>query len=390
MAGSDASRDDGFEVEAWIDKLGGFITRHRPLWIALGNLETRLVRPAISTTTVDRPIYIAGLARSGSTILLETLARHPDVATHRYRDYPPVFTPYLWNSWLDRMPRRKEKERERTHKDGIKVTSESPEAFEEVLWMAFFPDLHDPGRTAVLDHTTCRPDFETFYRDHIRKLLAIRRACRYISKANYNVTRLGYLQRLFPEARFIIPVRDPAWHIASLLKQHRLFVEGQRAHPRAIDHLRRVGHYEFGLDRRPINIGDPRTMASIEEDWREGREAAGWAHYWAMMHDFLADCLASNQGLREASLVVRFEDLCRAPRDILRSIFEHCQLDFTDEFVETMAARIRFPAYYAPSFTSAELDLIARRTCSAARRFGYEAEISRADLAQQPTRATSE
>lgn len=39
-------------------------------------------------------MYIAGLARSGTTILLEKLATHPDVVTHRYRDDPPIFSPY--------------------------------------------------------------------------------------------------------------------------------------------------------------------------------------------------------------------------------------------------------------------------------------------------------
>lgn len=388
MAGSGSSRMDGFAVEAWVDKLGGFITRHRSLWIALGNLETRLVRPAIATIAIDRPIYIAGLARSGSTMLLETLARHPDVATHRYRDYPPIFTPYLWNRWLDRVPRRKEEERERTHKDGIKVTSESPEAFEEVLWMAFFPNLHDPGRSAVLDRSTRHPEFEVFYRDHVRKLLAVRGGRRYVSKANYNVTRFDCLKRVFPDARFIIPMRDPVWHIASLLKQHRLFIEGQKAHPRAIDHLRRVGHYEFGLDRRLINVGDPQAAAAITEDWAEGREVAGWARYWAMLHGFLANCLENDRGLREASLVVRFEDLCRAPQNMLRSIFRHCQLEATEEFIEGVAAPIHFPDYYLPDFTSVELDTIAQHTRHVARRFGYEGEAPRVGPEQRSSGAT--
>ncbi|WP_256206685.1 sulfotransferase [Pseudomonas sp. BAY1663] len=68
--------------------------------------------------------------------------------------------------------------------------------------------------------------------------------------------RLGYLQRLYPDARFVLAIRDPVWHIASLIKQQRLFVAGERAEPRALEHMRRVGHYEFGLDRRPINVGD--------------------------------------------------------------------------------------------------------------------------------------
>src|SRR5690606_25057435 len=68
-----------FHVEGWVDRLSGFIERHRSLWIRLGNLETRLVGGALAETAIDRPIYVCGLARSGTTILLETLAAHPDV-----------------------------------------------------------------------------------------------------------------------------------------------------------------------------------------------------------------------------------------------------------------------------------------------------------------------
>ena len=52
-------------------------------------------------------------------------------------------------------------------------------------------------------------DLEAFYRDHIRKLLWLRGGRRYLSKGNYNTTRIAYLARLFPDARFIVPVRDP-------------------------------------------------------------------------------------------------------------------------------------------------------------------------------------
>ena len=279
----------GFDVAPWMDRLGGYIERHPARWIKLGSLETHLVESALADIRIDRPIYVTGLARSGTTILLETLARHPHVATHRYRDFPMLFTPYAWNRWLELVPRKQEAPAERSHGDGIVVTAESPEAFEEPLWMAFFPELHDATQSAVLDEETHHPLFERFYRDHIRKLLAVRGRRRYVAKGNYNVTRIGYLAKLFPEARFVIPVRDPVWHIASLMKQHRLFLDGQRDNPAAQRHLRRVGHFEFGEDRRPIRIGDGATTRDIAELWQAGEEVRGWARYWAQVHHHIAD-----------------------------------------------------------------------------------------------------
>jgi hypothetical protein len=212
-----------------------------------------------------------GLARAGSTILLEWLGRHPDCATHRYKDYPLVHIPYWWNAFLSRTPQRSAGPAERAHADRILITPESPEAFEEVLWMSFFPGLHSPEHSNVIDGGIRHPHFESFYRDHIRKLLLVRGGRRYLSKANYHVTRLEYLQLLFTDARFVIPVREPVWHIASLMKQHRLFCEQEAANVKALAHMQRVGHYEFGLDRRPINPGDDARTAEI----RELREPVG-------------------------------------------------------------------------------------------------------------------
>lgn len=369
-----ATPPEGFAVDGWTDWLSGLIARHPGRAIALGNLETRLLAEEIADIQIERPVYIAGLARSGSTILLESLARHPDVATHRYRDFPAVFTPYWWNRWLDRVPRKEAPAVERSHRDGIAVTPESPEAFEEPLWMAFFPGLHDPATSAVLERDCERPDFAAFYRDHLRKLLSIRGRSRYIAKGNYNLTRLGFLQRLFPDARFVLPVRDPLWHIASLMKQHQLFLAGEEGNPRALRHLQRVGHFEFGQDRRPINPGDSDAVHAIMDLWAEGEEVRGWARYWALLHDFLADRLEEDAELRRASLVIRYEELCARPAEILAGLLDFCALAADDALIASLAAPIRFPTYYAPRFSAEERAIIAHETAAAARRFGYETE----------------
>jgi hypothetical protein len=362
---------DGFEVTRWIDAVGGFVSRRPRLWIAIGNLETRVLEDEISATAVERPIFISGLARAGSTILLEILARHGDVVSHRYQDYPLVFTPFWWNRLIERMPKREVPPAERTHRDGITVGPGSPEAFEEVLWMAFFPHLHQASQSDVLDEQTRHPRFEAFYREHIRKLLRVRGGRRYLSKGNYNVTRLEYLLKVFPDARFVIPVRDPVWHIASLMKQHDLFCDGCSRHPEAVRHLQRVGHFEFGLDRRPINAGDPERLSRVTGAWRRGDELEGWSLYWAQVYGYLADRLDANPTLRDAALVVRFEDLCGAPQETLRRALTHCRLDATPSWLEDKAAVIRFPSYYRPRFTADELATIERHTVDTARRFGY-------------------
>ncbi|HEV8392040.1 MAG TPA: sulfotransferase [Dongiaceae bacterium] len=369
-----AAMRKGFEVAPWMDRMGGFIERHTGWWIKLGSLETTLLDGVLSEVRIDRPIYVTGLARSGTTILLEALARHPDVATHRYRDFPMLFTPYLWNRWLDLVPRKPELPAERSHGDGIAVTSESPEAFEESLWMAFFAGRHDAFASAVLDRATRHPEFERFYRDHIRKLLAVRGGRRYVAKGNYNVTRIAYLAKLFPDARFVVPVRDPVWHVASLMKQHRLFLDGQRGNPMAVRHLRRVGHFEFGEDRRPINIADDAATAEIAALWEAGEDVRGWARYWSHLHRYLADLLDGDASLRPSVRIVRYEDLCSAPRAIMTELLSHCGLPAGSAFLSEAAGRFHQPTYYRPRFSPGELAIIAEETTETARRFGYETD----------------
>ncbi|MGH1477701.1 MAG: sulfotransferase [Geminicoccales bacterium] len=359
-----------FEVDWWVDRLGGHIERHSNFWIKAGNLETKILKDELAKAPIKTPIYVAGLARSGSTFLLEALAEHEDTATHRYKDFPPVFTPYWWNKFLSFMPKKEATPAERAHKDGIKITENSPEAFEETIWTAFFSNLHDPKTSALLDAKTSNPAFEQFYRDHIQKLLAVRHGKRYLSKGNYNLTRLAYLQKIFPDARFVLPLRAPAWHIASLIKQHRLFCKQLEGNPKAQAHMRRVGHFEFGPDRRAINAnGDGSAIEAIQELWRQGKEIEGQARYWAYLHGKIADQLSANETLRDATLIVRYERLCDQPAETIKTLFNHCQLGLSEALLDNLASRVQHPTYYQPDFTDAERQVIDDITTPLVERF---------------------
>lgn len=365
-----SGHEKAFQVDPWVHYLGSLVENRERLWRRLGGWETRLLSDSLSEVSVEQPVYIAGLARSGTTKLLEVLDWHPDVVTHRYRDFPLLHIPYFWNRFLDFVPQRNTELAERAHGDGIYVTADSPEAFEEVLWMAFFPEVHDPDRSSVLNETTAHPEFETFYEDHIRKLLLARGGRRYVSKGNYNVTRLEYLLKIFPTARFVIPVRDPVWHIASLMKQHELFRKAQQGNPRAVRHLQRAGHFEFGLDRRPINANNRGEVKAIQELWQQGREVEGWARYWNHAHGYVADRLEQNPALAAATRVVRFEELCRAPAGTVRGVLEHCGLSAPEAMLQRADQSIQFPTYYRPKFSEQDLATIHRHTGATAARFG--------------------
>jgi hypothetical protein len=349
------------KVSGYQDILGRLLDINPGWLIKLGNFESRWNQQPISDISIDRPIYVAGLARAGSTLLLEILASHPAVTTHRYRDFPLVHIPLWWNWFVDHAGSSPAPPVERAHRDGIRVTPDSPEAMEEIIWMAFFRDCHDPAFDNVLSGPGSH-EFESFYRDHIRKLLLLRKGHRYAAKGNYNVARLQYIHTLFPDAYFVIPVREPVMHVASLLKQHRLFSAVEAEDPRVLRYMGRAGHFEFGLDRRPLNLGSREVTRDIQRLWDDGDDIRGFARYWAAVYGYLADLLESNESLARRTIVVHYEDLCHSAQTWLENICTHCELEIQPRFIKRWANRIAAPTYYRHGFSDRELATIGAET----------------------------
>src|SRR5580700_685909 len=175
-----------------------------PLFVALGNLETKMLQRRLAGLSVDRPVYMCGLPRAGTTITLQMLSEHPDVVTHKYADFLMPYMPYVWNKVFPRIPvDAMRKPVPRIHRDRIEVTRDSAEMGEEILWEHFFPHIHAETNYSVLDGSTSNAAFERFYDEHLRKLALVRGRSRYVSKAIMCVVRMQYLRKLFPDAAFL-------------------------------------------------------------------------------------------------------------------------------------------------------------------------------------------
>ena len=345
--------------------------RMGPLLRHFGDLETALAARRLGPVTIDRPLFISGLARSGTTILVDRLARAKGVATHRYRDFPFLWAPLTWNWFQDRLA-VSQPAVERPHRDRITITRDSPEAFEEPIWQDFFPWVHDPRRVHILDATTRNPAFETFFHDHIRKVLLIRGGTRYLSKGNYNVTRLAYLARLFPDARFVVPVRAPLAHVHSLVKQHRLFTGYAGEDGRVAAYLRAAGHYEFGPQRQPIIVsseGAERILAA----WREGDDYLGYAAQWRDIYGHVDSLTAPESGLAERILVVRYEDFCADPRATLANVLDFAGLAAAGADLLDDLGAISAPPDETADLPAAAREAVSRETATVAPQLGYDA-----------------
>jgi hypothetical protein len=342
-------------VPAALDFNGLLVEALRPLWVAAGRLESGYLPDAARTRRIEKPVYVCGMARAGTTLLLEAIYRTGAFAAHNYRAYPYIDIPVIWERWTRLPPGTNlNQPMERGHLDLLDITPDSPEAMEEMIWTHFFPRAHDPAVSNVLDETARRPSFDSYYTDHIRKVMHIASRNRYLAKGNYNMTRMAYILSLFPDAKFVIPVRRAEAQIASLMKQHYLFTRLEENDPRARRYMRRAGHFEFGLNRTPINCGDDAAVAEIQKAWRDGEEVRGWALYWAMIHNFIRDQVLGDKKIAPNVRVLRYEDLCAQPENVLQAVMDYCGAGPTK-----FAQEIRIPDYYDPGFTAAERKTIA-------------------------------
>lgn len=298
---------------------------HPGMMRAAGEMESRVLYRKLSPLSIEKPVFVMGLARAGTTILLETLTEGKQTASHRYRDFPFVMTPVAWSAFVSVFA-TDQKPVERPHKDRIHINRESPEAFEEPIWQFFFPHVHDPEAIHRLTAADENPPFNRFYTDHIKKILYIRKGTRYVSKGNYNIARIEYLNHLFKDAYFIILIRHPLRHIESLVRQHERFMAYSQTNPEIPEYLTAAGHYEFGPQRRPICLS-PDEGKAILDAWKGGNDPLGYAIQWAGIYGFVNRLMSGNKNIKEHTHIIRYEDLCADPEKEIEKISGFAQLE---------------------------------------------------------------
>ena len=245
--------------------------------LSAADLEDSVFGGDVANVPDRPPLFVTSLPRAGTTVMLTALHGVPGVATHLYRDMPFVMAPLLW-SRLSGAFAKPGGVRERAHGDGIEVGYDSPEAFEEVIWRAFWPDNYHPGRIDLWREDDARDEATAFFRRHFRKIVALR--CggegRYVSKNNGNIARLDLLPAMFPGAHVVVPLRDPLEHAASLLRQHQNFAEQHAHDPFVKRYMRDIGHLEFGELHTPIAFAGFADLA----DGLGPTDPDYWLAYW--------------------------------------------------------------------------------------------------------------
>lgn len=314
--------------------------------------ERAVLRPDLAGIDIEKPIFLVGLPRSGTTVLQDLLCSHPDVAyltntMHQFRDC-------MCGAEHMRKLLRLDARAERYLADGIEV---SPGSASEAIgfWAAWFRlDLFS------LDFVERHPADLTAG-DIAAMQRAMREAVwcfgggqrRFFSKVFGLLWNLPTLRHIFPEARFLHIVRDARSTANSMLKLYRLELEqqarlGQTGRQPFVPYPRVPRLPEYIRD---YGLSDIRTTARIWDDIiTRIRETSGQlSHY----------------------MEIRYEDFVGNPAAIARRVLDFCALppvDGADHPYARKLAGIRQGKPYVDDGTFAVVEEVCRDNM---RRYGY-------------------
>ena len=322
---------------------------------ALADIEDRLYTARIAAVEINRPVFITALPRAGTTLFLELLSSLDKFAAHTYRQMPFLLTPMLWHS-VSRRFHAPPAVLDRAHGDGMTICHDSAEAFEEVLWHAFWPGNYREDRIVPwkAEDTDAEGEFEHFMINHLRKLIAIKdkekpHEIRYLSKNNSNIARIPTIKRLFPDAVVLIPFRHPLDQAGSLRRQHRHFKEIHAREAFTRRYMADIGHFDFGENFRPIDFGHWLDQRDLEPTCR----LDFWLRYWCAAFEYLLSHPCANV------VFVSYDRCCATPATALRRLGERIGLDSADS-LNSKADRFHAPRRCATDAADADRLLLDR------------------------------
>lgn len=301
--------------------------------ISLADMEDQFFAARLEAIDVGRPVFVTALPRAGTTLLLEAIESLPEFVSHTYRNMPFVLCPMFWNKFSARF-RQSSEAQERAHQDGMLVSMDSPEAFEEMLWKAFWKDHYEKDR--IRPWLDGNAEFLDFLRSHMRKIIALSNPendtqARYLSKNNLNIARVDVLSKNFPDAVIIVPFREPLQHAASLLRQHKNFLEIHKDDQFAREYMAGIGHFDFGENLRPIDFNHWLDRAAEKTP---ATSIHFWLEYWFETYSYLA--------ARDDIHLFCYEDLCATPYNKLKRLADILQINDRAALLQ-VASRIKSP-----------------------------------------------
>lgn len=296
-------------------------------------------------------VYISGLARAGTTILLEALYSTGQFVTLTYREMPFVTAPNLWKK-ISKSSKIQANLKERAHGDRLLVGFDSPEAFEEVFWKTFSEQYIQKDHIEFQKKTD--KDLTQKYRQYVANILASQGqtendGLRYLAKNNNNLLRIPLIKEAFPDSIIIVPFRNPFDHAGSLLKQHHRFLETHEKDSFSLKYMNWLGHHEFGMNMKPFYTCDE----ILSENNEDPLSIKFWLRYWASVYNYL---------IRHHGSEVMFFDydqFCTTPEHSFEALSHHFGVD--SDALKKFAGKVKAPKPYQTEhyFSNSGTDIFA-------------------------------
>lgn len=283
------------------------------------DLDQKLSAADPREATDGRHIFVSGLARAGTTILMRRIYASGNFCSLTYRNMPFVLAPNIWGRFM--ASQEKGQPTERAHGDRILVDIDSPESLDEVFWRIFDGNNYI-AETCLAPHDPSE-EIAGKYAAYVTAILKADPAgrTRYLSKNNNNILRLRAIRRTFPRAVILIPFREPLSHARSLLQQHNNFVGQQQSDPFTKFYMTWLAHHEFGLGHRPFQFDDTgRDRLAVLKP----SELEYWLEIWCQVYSWLAGTTP------EGVFFVCYEDLCNDSA-VWHRLAEICGVEQGDE-----------------------------------------------------------
>ena len=211
-------------------------------------------------------LIVTGLARAGTTSLLNLLSETGAFASLNYRHMPFLMAPGTWARWHKPATTQAQ---ERSHGDGIEVSLESNEALEEYFFSAYDGYVKE----AQLKEYALSDARATDYATYRALVCAEQGGGRYLAKNNNTLLRYASLSQYFPAMRTVVLFRQPIFHASSLMDMHLHFSVEQEKDPFFLTYMNWLGHYEFGQNVKAFTWSDGSGMPVHSpvtlDDWLE-------------------------------------------------------------------------------------------------------------------------
>jgi len=236
---------------------------------------------------IQKPVFVVGVPRSGTTMLYRLIAQHPDLGWFSKIDLKEFLTKeYLRFAYL----RRRIFEVRNMHYPIDFFNRRFFTTVETPIEMSF---LWDAVFQKNWECKISRKNFEVLQKTII-KTVGGKNKKRFLSKVPKNSIRINKLKDVFPDSKFIHIIRDPRSVVNSMLRRSAASHSGY-----------------FGI---PLNDTDGLKMSPVET------HSLQWKQVITEVKQASKD-LGNNRYME-----IKYEDFVEHPKEYLENIVKFCEL----------------------------------------------------------------